>query len=146
MFEIRDFTPTDLAHCTTLFTQTFAQPPWHDRWSIEQAQIYLHDIVHTPGFYGCVAQRENVLIGLCLGRIKQWHAGNEFFIEEMCIANEYQRQGVGKQLMQYTKQALKQQGVKYLTLLTLRGSHAEKFYQTLEFSQVNSLVFMKNEL
>ena len=143
MMEIRDFKSDDFDGCANLFIQVFSQAPWNDHWSLESASVYLRDIVMTPGFYGIVAQNEFGIIGMCWGHIKRWGMGDEFYVDEMCVVSERQRQGVGQRIMLYAKQKLGEMGVRHLTLLTARNTLAESFYQKQGFVAVNRLVFMK---
>jgi aminoglycoside 6'-N-acetyltransferase I len=143
MITIRDFRPDDFDGCTKLFIQVFRQAPWNDDWSLERAKLYLRDIVMLPNFYGVVAQNESEIIGMCWGHIKRWWVRDEFYVDEMCVASERQRQGIGQQILIYAKQKLGEQDVSELTLLTARDSAAESFYQKQGFVVLKNLVFMK---
>ena len=142
MIEVRDFRSDDLDSCVTLFVQVFSTPPWNDHWSTESARDYLQDIVATPGFHGFVALDRAKMIGMCLGHKKRWWKEDEFFVDEMCVVGERQRQGLGRQLMAYAKQKLGDIGVNRITLLTAKGTPAGAFYQKQGFVGLNHLVFM----
>jgi GNAT superfamily N-acetyltransferase len=146
MLEIRAFRHQDSSDCSELFVQVFGLPPWNDRWSPESAGAYLGDIVHTPGFYGVVAFDGDRLVGVCLGHRKRWWQGDEYHIDELFVAPEAQRQGIGRQIIDYTKQELRTKGVGRLTLLTVRNTSADQFYSRLGFIPSEHLIFMKLDL
>ena len=125
--EIRDFKSDDFEGCVNLFIKVFSQTPWNDHWSLESASIYLRDIVMTPGFYGVVAQDEFGIIGMCWGHIKRWWMGDEFFVDEMCVVSERQRQSVGQRIMMYAKQKLEEMGVKRVDSTDCQGFSRREF-------------------
>lgn len=134
---------TDLRACTKLFVDTFSQPPWQDQWqSEEQASRYLHDFVDAPGFLGFVTEENSRLVAVCLGNIRHWWRGDEFFIQEFFVAPSHQGQGIGQALMGFVKRNLCERAIRNICLLTARGSRAEAFYQQCGISEIPDMLFM----
>ncbi|MBN1583521.1 MAG: GNAT family N-acetyltransferase [Anaerolineae bacterium] len=146
MLEIRAFRQQDRLACIELFIQVFCLPPWNDQWSLESAGDYLDDIVDTPGFFGVVGYNDGKLMGVCLGHRKRWWQGDEYHIEELFVAPRVQRRGIGRQIVEYARQELHAAGIGRVTLLTARGTPADRFYNKLGFTRSERLVFMKLDL
>lgn len=147
MTAIRPFSPSDLSDCAALFVEVFSQPPWNDRWpSQERAREYLASVVGMPGFRGYVAHHGNRVLGACLGHLKPWWSGPEFFIDEMYVAPNAQRRGIGGELLAAAEQDLRARGVRRLVLLTARGFGAEAFYRRNGFAVNPRIVLLTKEL
>lgn len=56
-------------------------------------------------------------------------------IENLIVAENYQRQGIGKQLMREVERIAKQSKAHKITLSTGKGWPAEKFYRLLDYKQ-----------
>ncbi len=134
---------TDLHACTRLFVDTFSQPPWLDQWQNDaHAGRYLHNFVDAPGFLGFVAEENSLVVAVCLGNIRHWWQGDEFFIQEFFVATSHQGQGIGQALMRFVKEELGERAIRNICLLTARGSRAEAFYQQCGISEISAMLFM----
>ena len=110
--KMRGFRPTDLDRCVKMFVAVFSREPWKDEWpSLERAKDYLSDIVGTPGFRGFIAYEGRKILGMCLGHKVRWWAGDEFYIDELCVDVDIQRTGIGTQLLNYARQCLLKEGI-----------------------------------
>lgn len=132
----------DLPQCTDVFIKTFNAAPWFDFWQTEQANAYLLDFVQTPGFIGVICLENNHMIGMLFGNHKQWWSGHEFFIQEMAITPGFQHKGIGSQIIEFLIETIKPLGIEGITLLTDRGTTAEKFYIKNGFAEIERLVFL----
>lgn len=132
--------------CTRLFIDVFNQEPWNDKWSEEVAKQYLLDYTNTPGFMGIIAVKEGVVIGFIFGAHKVWWSGNEFFINEMCVKTENQKNGIGSMLLNYLLKKLDSENVSHLSLLTNRGIPAESFYKKNRFTEIKRLMFLSQSI
>jgi len=56
----------------------------------------------------------------------------------MCIATEYQKQGIGGDLLIKFEKIIKQNGFKRIELKTLRNSYIEKFYRNRGYLDNNN--------
>jgi GNAT superfamily N-acetyltransferase len=147
MITVRRWSPADLRPCAALFVETFSRPPWNDRWpSLECARQYLESVAGAPGFRGHVAQSGGEILGACLGHLKPWWSGAEFFIDEMYVAPNAQRRGVGTALLEAVEAELRDAGVRRMALLTARGFGAEEFYRRRGFAASPRMVLMAKEL
>lgn len=95
-------------------------PQW---FGIEEAIVqYVKDIEQLPTF---VAMQNNKAVGFLT--IKQH---NQFAAEiyVMGVLPQVHRRGIGRSLVEKTKQFLNKNGVEYLQVKTLGKSHPDKYY------------------
>ena len=131
--QIQPLAHEQLAHAVRLFLCVFTQPPWNEPWSASVVEQRLTDLINTPGFYGLATYQDAAMIGFILGQIEPWCQASHFYIKEMCVAPDWQRRGIGTQLLHQLAEDLAQRGVEKLYLLTARASSAEAFYRKCGF-------------
>ena len=136
---IRELSIADLEKIKKLFVSVFSSPPWEEDWSDEeQLDEYLKDLIEVRNslIYGLY---EDDLVGISIGRIKHWCGGTEYFIEEMCIRNDHQGKGYGKEFFSLIEDKLKERGLNQIYLTTDRDKPAYRFYKKLGFRELPEL-------
>ncbi len=122
-----------------LFKTVFTGPPWNEEWQEAQLSEYLHDLIDVRGSLVYGLYENDQLIGLSIGKINHWCAGTKYFIEELCIRNEYQGMGFGQGFISLIKNDLKQRGISQIFLMTDREKPAYKFYKKMGFKELPEL-------
>lgn len=140
------YTSEHFEACVNLFINVFNQAPWHDEWEIGNAKEYLTDFIHTPGFIGIMAMKDNEVIGFIFGNCKKWWSGKEYFIQEMCVNTDLQGSGIGTALLDSLAKTLKEQHIQRINLLTNRDVPANTFYNNKGFETLDNLIFLNKEL
>ena len=140
-----NFRESDLIQCVSLFVSTFAQTPWNESWHPHVVQARLDQIVRTPGFLGVVLGDE-LIQGFALGFSEPWHEGTHFYLKEMCISHEHQRQGLGTRLMEFLLAELALRDTKRVYLLTAKGDASEAFYSKAGFYTSPKMILMARRL
>ena len=136
---IRELSIADLEKIKKLFVSVFSSPPWEEDWSDEeQLDEYLKDLIEVRNslIYGLY---EDDLVGISIGKIKHWCGGTEYFIEEMCIRNDHQGKGYGKEFFSLIEDKLKERGLNQIYLTTDRDKPAYRFYKKLGFRELPEL-------
>ncbi len=142
----RHLEASDLAACVELYVSTFAQPPWGETWDPRIVHARLDQIVRTPGSFGVVILAGGGIAGFALGISEPWHEGTHFYLKEMCVAHERQRQGLGTRLMDYLFEELREQDTKRVYLLTARGDMSESFYAKAGFYTSPKMILMARRI
>jgi ribosomal protein S18 acetylase RimI-like enzyme len=142
---LRAFQPSDLDVCTEIFVSTFAREPWRETWDPDIVRARLEQIVFTPGFYGAVIGGSEIT-GFALGFSEPWHEGTHFYLKEMCVASQHQRQGLGATLLKFLQQELANRDTKRIYLLTARGDSSEAFYGKAGFYVSPKMIMMARRL
>lgn len=134
---LKELTIENLNEIRELFRSVFTAPPWNDDWSDEeQLDNYLKDLmcVRTPLILALFKEEE--MIGIAIGNIRHWHSGTEYFIEELCIRTDMQKQGYGRKFLQLIEEYLKEHGLHQIFLMTERHVPAYQFYKDLGFEEL----------
>lgn len=87
------------------------------------------------------AYKDEILIGMALGRIKSWYEGTEYWIDEFGILPEMQQSGLGTKFIHEIEQVLAGKGFAHIVLLTERNVPAYRFYQKNGFEEMVDTVF-----
>ena len=139
---IKEINISMLEEIKVLFGSVFSSPPWNEEWKDDQLNEYLNDLIDVRGslLYGLF--EDESMIGISIGKIKHWCGGTEYFIEELCIRNDYQRRGLGRDFFTLIKKKLNERGITQLFLMTDRDKPAYEFYKKIgfkEFPEIASL-------
>ena len=140
---IDSFPRGNLEDGARLYRTVFNEPPWNDDWTVETAQTRLSEIIETPGYRGYSALLDEELVGLVMGYLEQWHTGEHFYLKEMCVRPSWQRHGIGTSLMEHLTEALRNDGVERVYLLTMQESPARAFYEINGF-RLNERIGMQS--
>lgn len=137
MYTLKRLSIDDKEEIKKVFVGVFTKEPWYDDWSDEeQLDMYICDLVGqgyslTYGLYDDTGE----LIGISLGYIKHWYSGTEYIINELCIKTEKQGVGAGTFFIHAIEEAIKEQGLKQIFLLTESNVPAFEFYRKNGFVQ-----------
>ena len=143
---VRSIEPDDIPRCAELFAAAFAREPWREEWDLADATARLDEVYRTPGAYGLVAEENGEICGFALGYIEHLNREQHFYLKEVAVAPEHQREGVGAALMETLCRNLQGMGITIVYLLTLRNSPAEAFYRKCGFHPSSQMIVMGRRL
>ena len=127
--KIKKITINELEKCAELYLKVFSSSPWYDMWkSTVQVQNYLRELMFNPVFEGFMVCEGDRVVAVCLGHRRSWWMGKELFIDEFCVDNEIQGNGIGTMLINFMWEYLSQEGYERFILLTNKDIPAQKFY------------------
>ncbi|NJR18185.1 MAG: GNAT family N-acetyltransferase [Calothrix sp. CSU_2_0] len=144
--EIQIFTQQHLDECASLFIEVFNSEPWKESWDFEKAKFLLSQILNTPNCVGLILQQQNIILGFVIGYCEQRDKGKNFFLKEMCVRSNQQRQGIGTKLIQNLIYQLNQAGVNLIYLLTMKDEYTEEFYSKNSFQSSSRMIIMTKNL
>ena len=137
---IEEMTSQDLMEIKNLFRSVFSGPPWNEDWSDDQQlDEYLKDLIEVRGSLLFGLYEEEELIGISIGKIKHWCGGTEYYIEELCIRNDHQGKGYGKEFFALIEGKIKERGIHTIYLMTDRNQPAYEFYKKIGFRELPEL-------
>ena len=127
------------------FVTVFSDDPWYDQWNDEkQLHSYIIDLIGqsnslTLGFFDC-----EKMIGLSMGHIRHWFTGTEYFIDELCILQSKQGQGIGSAFLKSIEEYILSHDMTRIALQTERGIPAYHFYIKNGYTELsNNTAFLK---
>ncbi len=142
MFYYENMKNTDLKACASLFQKAFQQPPWNENWTYEQAYQRLEESMSSPMMRGYLIKDHEDIIAMACGRIMTYMSYQEFWIDDLCVLDSYQGQGIGSQLLDFVKDELQKEKINRIVLNTLRSFLSEKFYRKNGFIEDEKSVVM----
>ena len=104
-----------------------------------QLDEYLKDLIEVRGSLLFGLYEEEQLIGISLGKIKHWCGGTEYYIEELCVRNDHQGKGYGKEFFALIEGKIKERGIHTIYLMTDRNQPAYEFYKRIGFREMPEL-------
>ena len=138
---LKVLTPQDKESVAELFRDVFTREPWNDDWSDpEQLAAYIDDLIGQSNSRTFGYLDGNRLVGLAMGRIKHWHEGTEYCIDEFCIARDRQGQGLGTAFLREMERYLLSRGIVQIFLQTDRDVPACRFYLKNGFAEQPGIV------
>ncbi|GAA0084696.1 GNAT family N-acetyltransferase [Clostridium sp. CTA-7] len=144
--EFKEIKIEDIEILSSMYVETFNSPPWNDEWTIETASKRLYQMINCEGFYGLIAYKEEMVVGMILGSEEQFFNGLMFNIKEFCIKNEMRNNGIGTILLKEFENRLKNRGVTEIILFTSREDGTEGFYNNRGLKSYNGMVMMGKKL
>ena len=142
--EFRTMTQEDIPACARTLMAAFAQAPWNEQWTHEQACTRIDEIMSGRVSRGYVAVEGDTVVSMLSGRIMTYLDFKELWVDEFSVHPAFQRQGVGSRMMAFVREQLKAEPEKisYIVLNTERGYPSVKFYEANGFRGDDSLLFM----
>ena len=132
-----------IAACSQLFMDTFSREPWNEQYeSDEEVFNYFTNFLSLDSFLGFVGLEEGRIIALCVGMRKPWLKGVEYYIDQFCIAPEYQGQGIGSRFLAEIEHHIADLGMQGILLNTEKSYPSYGFYRKNGFEEIEGLVVM----
>ena len=135
--------PAHIQMLAESYMRTFNGEPWWDKWDRRTAVVRLEEIRRTPGFCGLGLWQDGVPLGAILGRSEHYFDGNCFQIIELWVEPRVQKQGWGKKLLDALIRELRDNHIRRVYLITMRGEMTEGFYQKCGFSTQEGMCIMQ---
>lgn len=123
------------------YVDIFSNPPWNDDWSDEkQLHTYITELIGNSNSLTLGYFWNAKLVGLCMGHIRHWFTGKEYYIDEFCVCRDTQGMGIGTKFLKDVEKYIIDKGIIQMFLLTEREVPAYQFYQKNGFVELSSQV------
>lgn len=97
----------------------YAQAPWKENWTEERATLRIRAILSNYCSAGMTAVENGQVIGGVLGYVDPYAEEDFFFISELFVMPEYQKNGYGKGLLLALEKELGAAGVHVTQLISI---------------------------
>ena len=132
--------------CSRLFMDTFSREPWNEQYESDKEVIrYFTDFLSLDSCLGFVGLEDGRLIALCIGMRKPWLKGVEYYIDQFCIAPDYQQKGIGSRFLAEIERRIADLGMKGILLNTEKSYPSFNFYLKNGFMEIEGLAVMGKE-
>ena len=140
-FSIEPMTAERLEEYVDVFINVFTKEPWNDVYeSRGQVEAFFRNYMADNYFLGWALMRGGRCAGLCFGAKKPWLAGMEYWIDQFCVAENFQRRGVGTLFLALVEKEAERLGLNGIILATARSFPSEKFYLKNGFRRLDDTV------
>ena len=142
MTEIRRIDIGHIAQYSDIYAGAFAGEPWNDPWDAADAAEHIKELIETGQSYGLEYVIDGKVVGFILGTSMLFHYGRTFEINDLAVAPEYQRRGIGAALLERCLADLKQQGIVGVHLITAGEDILPGFYEKYGFREEKEVILM----
>ena len=125
-----------------IYAKAFSGEPWNDNWKVEDAIIHVKELLESKHAYGLEYIIDGKIVGFVLGTSMLFHYGRTFEINDLAVDPQYQKNGIGKQLLEQIKNDVKEQGMTGIHLITSRDGMLPEFYQKHGFKKETEVILM----
>lgn len=134
--------PEILEKCAEILVDAYNSEPWNDSWTKEKALEKLTCFYNSPKFLGWMAFQENDLIGCSVGNIEPYYTGDYFYLKEMFVSFQSQKNGIGTRLLVSIQEHLETIDVKTIILFTGKDFFPFDFYLKHGFNEMEEMRMM----
>lgn len=136
-----------LSEMAELYKISFAGEPWNDDWSDRnQLYAYVKDISGSFNSLNFGLKKDGKLAAMSLGTIRHWWEGTNYNLDELCVAPEYQGQGLGTYFMGLVEEEIRKLGYAGIFLQTDNDKPAYSFYHKIGFNDLGAHVSLYKSL
>jgi ribosomal protein S18 acetylase RimI-like enzyme len=143
---IRNINENDIFECSKLYIKVFAEKPWNEVWEINRVECRLSHFFNSQGFAGFLAESDKEIVGFIVGNSEPFRLYDIFYLREMCIKTELQRNGIGRKLFSELENKLIEKDIKSIYLTTQHNIPASQFYQKVGFKISEEMRFFSKRI
>lgn len=135
----RQLTPDEVLKGANIIVQVYAESPWNEEWSIENAAMRLNELAMTPGCLAIGAFKAKDFIGFAIATPHTSVTGRGLYIAEIAILPQHQRKGVGTDLLKCLEVTARDAGFLNAWLVSRRTGGVASYYGHSGYQQSRTL-------
>ena len=139
---IRKATKKDIGGIANIMMETFSKPPWNEKWNKKNALKVINNYYKIAEIYALLIEKE--IIGFIIIREEPSNLGPWINIEELAVKQKFQKKGVSKELIKFTRSLSKKRGAKIIYFSTHKKYI--KFYEKFGYKYDKNKVYMSKKL
>ena len=129
-----------------IYAEAFSGEPWNDHWDVNDALIHVGELMKSEQAYGLEYVLKGEIAGFILGTSMMFSFGRIFEINDLAVAPEHQRQGIGRRLLERCLRDIKEQGMAGVHLITSSQGVLPEFYGEYGFKKETEVMLMGLEI
>lgn len=136
----------DFSVCADILMAAYRGAPWNNPWTKKEALLRIEATMSGFNSRGYVVEKDNEIIAICLGRIDYYYSSwSQFCVDEFNVIPTHQGSGVGKNLLNFLFNVMKNDEINRIFLIT-GGEQAATFYENNGFVKLNDGIMMEYDL
>ena len=136
---VRRIGHAEAVHNGSIIVEAYAEAPWQESWSEQDATARLAELTSTPGSIGFAAFDKEWLIGFAFALPHTAAIGPGLHIAEIAILPRYQRQGIGSALLSAIESEAKSLGHLHIWLVSRLSGGVAGYYRASGYDQSTTL-------
>jgi len=142
--KIRKATINDIKKIAKIMLTEFSKPPFNEKIRLK---VVLDSLAsHFKIGKGLVAIADKAIVGVLTYKIEQYWEGPVILIEDFAVTEKYQKQGIGRKLMETIENLAKEKKIKSINLHAHKKSSAVKFYQKKGYKTKKDTILMEKKI
>ncbi|GMA08120.1 hypothetical protein GCM10025886_12710 [Tetragenococcus halophilus subsp. flandriensis] len=142
----REIKNEDFANCAENLVAAYSGEPWNNMWTKKEALLRIEATMSGFNARGYVVEKNDKVIAMCLGRIDYYFSNwSQFCIDEINVTPNCQGKGVGKKILNFVSDIMKNDEINSIFLIT-GGERAAKFYKSNGFVKSKDGIIMEYDL
>ena len=133
----------NLKKIANLMKKELSKQPFNERKSINAILKSLEFYLKNSKIY---VANENGVKGILVFQIEQWWEGPVIIIQDLVINYNFQKEGIGKSLMNFVEKYAKKMKVKKVYFETNKKSSSIQFYKKLGYKINKNRISMSKKL
>jgi GNAT superfamily N-acetyltransferase len=135
----RQLTPDDVQQGADIIVRVYAEAPWNEDWSVENAAARLNELATTPGCLAIGAFDGADFIGFAIAIPHTSVTGRGLYIAEIAILPQHQRKGIGTGLLERLEVWARDAGFFHVWLVSRRTGGVSAYYGRNGYEQSRTL-------
>lgn len=145
-FTVLPFDVNQIDKIADTYIKIFNADPWNESWSIDRATKRLTQVAGIPDSTGIVVWgADGSVVGFAVGAYEAWDKGDQFYLKELGVRPDMQRQEIGSQILEQIIAAAFKQNASQIVLDTQRNIPAYRLFERFKFKETDrAMMFHKN--
>ncbi|MGI5979725.1 MAG: GNAT family N-acetyltransferase [Oscillospiraceae bacterium] len=133
MLFLRPCDKTDIPNAAQMFCRVYGEEPFHEDWALDRAEKRISAYLSGTNSRGFAMTIETQVVGYLFGRIIISANCNSFYVDEIFVHPNYQRQGCGSMALAALPDELKKDNICKIELHALKED--ANFYEKNGFKK-----------
>lgn len=135
----RAITPDEAIDSAQIIVQAYAEPPWFEQWSTENAVARINELITTPGCLTIGAVLDDSVIGFGFALPHTTVNGRGLVLAEIAFLPRYQRKGLGSALLKRIEHEARNANYLHVWLVSQRAGGVADYYNGNGYAQSSKL-------
>jgi len=140
--KIRKATKKDIFEVAQIMMDEFSKSPWNEKWVKKDAIKVINNYYKIAEIYVAIIKKQ--IIAFIIIREEPSNIGLWINIEELAIKQKFQKESIGKKLIEYIEDKIRKRKAKII-YFTTHKKHI-KIYEKLKYKLDKNKVYMFKKL
>ena len=126
--DVRPISDAEVGDCARVYAAAYGRPPWNEALDPGQICACIRRFIGRDGFCAWRAEAGGEIVGVALGVVVPYVGGAFLRLEDLCVAPDHQRSGVGGAFIREIERLSQALGCDSMLLATQPDVPAHDFY------------------